>query len=108
MHTDTASGVTSDLAALRAAIDAADHPALFVVDVVASLGAVPFDMDALRADVVIGASQKGLMLPPGLGFVAVNARAPRLAEATRRRASTGTGAPPRRAVVPQVLRHAAA
>ena len=43
VHTDTASGVTSDLAALRAAIDAADHPALFVVDVVASLGAAPFD-----------------------------------------------------------------
>jgi alanine-glyoxylate transaminase/serine-glyoxylate transaminase/serine-pyruvate transaminase len=72
VHTDTASGVTSDLAALRAAIDAAAHPALFVVDVVASLGVVPFDMDALRADVVIGASQKGLMLPPGVGFVAVN------------------------------------
>ncbi len=75
VHTDTASGVTSELQALRAAIDAADHPALFVVDVVASLGVVPFDMDALRADVVIGASQKGLMLPPGLGFVAVNERA---------------------------------
>ncbi|HYN61507.1 MAG TPA: aminotransferase class V-fold PLP-dependent enzyme [Rubrivivax sp.] len=75
VHTDTASGVTSDLQALRAAIDAAGHPALFVVDVVASLGVVPFDMDAHRADVVIGASQKGLMLPPGLGFVAVNERA---------------------------------
>jgi alanine-glyoxylate transaminase / serine-glyoxylate transaminase / serine-pyruvate transaminase len=75
VHTDTASGVTSDLQAMRAAIDAAGHPALFVVDVVASLGVVPFDMDALRADVVIGASQKGLMLPPGLGFVAVNERA---------------------------------
>jgi alanine-glyoxylate transaminase/serine-glyoxylate transaminase/serine-pyruvate transaminase len=75
VHTDTASGVTSDLQALRAAIDASGHPALFVVDVVASLGVVPFDMEALRADVVIGASQKGLMLPPGLGFVAVNERA---------------------------------
>jgi alanine-glyoxylate transaminase / serine-glyoxylate transaminase / serine-pyruvate transaminase len=75
VHTDTASGVTSDLRSLRAALDASDHPALFVVDVVASLGVVPFDMDALRADVVIGASQKGLMLPPGLGFVAINERA---------------------------------
>jgi len=75
VHTDTASGVTSELRSLRAALDAADHPALFVVDVVASLGVVPFDMDALRADVVVGASQKGLMLPPGLGFVAVNERA---------------------------------
>jgi alanine-glyoxylate transaminase / serine-glyoxylate transaminase / serine-pyruvate transaminase len=80
VHTDTASGVTSNLGALRAAIDAAGHPALFVVDVVASLGVVPFGMDALRADVVIGASQKGLMLPPGLGFVAVNERARAAAE----------------------------
>jgi alanine-glyoxylate transaminase/serine-glyoxylate transaminase/serine-pyruvate transaminase len=81
VHTDTASGVTSDLQALRAALDASAHPALFVVDVVASLGVVPFDMDALRADVVIGASQKGLMLPPGLGFVALNEHAVRAAEA---------------------------
>ncbi len=75
VHTDTASGVTSDLHALRAAVDAADHPALFVVDVVASLGAAPFAMDAMRANVVMGASQKGLMVPPGLGFVAVDAAA---------------------------------
>ena len=75
VHTDTASGTTSDLAALRRAIDAAGHPALFVVDVVASLAAAPFDMDALRVDVAIGASQKGLMLPPGLAFVAANERA---------------------------------
>jgi len=75
VHTDTASGVTSDLAALRAALDAADHPALLVVDVVASLGAAPFAMDAGRINVVVGASQKGLMLPPGLGFVAVDKQA---------------------------------
>lgn len=81
VHTDTASGSTSDLGALRAAIDAAGHPALFVVDVVASLAVVPFDMDALRVDAVIGASQKGLMLPPGLGFVALNAQALALARA---------------------------
>ncbi|MBC8055207.1 MAG: aminotransferase class V-fold PLP-dependent enzyme, partial [Rhizobiales bacterium] len=75
VHTDTASGVTSDLGAIRAAIDRAGHPALFVVDVVASLGATPFEMDALGADVALGACQKGLMLPPGLAFTAVNARA---------------------------------
>ena len=75
VHTDTASGVTSDLLALQKAIATADHPALFVVDVVASLGAAPFAMDELRADVALGASQKGLMVPPGLGFVAANARA---------------------------------
>lgn len=81
VHTDTSSGITSDLAALRAAIDATGHSALFVVDVVASLGAAPFDMDALRADVVIGASQKGLMCPPGVGFVAVGPRAMEVARA---------------------------
>jgi alanine-glyoxylate transaminase/serine-glyoxylate transaminase/serine-pyruvate transaminase len=75
VHTDTASGVCSDLAALRRAIDAADHPALFVVDVVASLGASAFAMDALGVNVVLGASQKGLMCPPGLGFAAADARA---------------------------------
>ena len=75
VHTDTASGVTSDPAAMRRALDAARHPALLVVDVVASLGAVPFSMDALGADVAVGASQKGLMCPPGVGFIAVNAAA---------------------------------
>ena len=75
VHTDTASGVTSDPAAMRRALDAARHPALLVVDVVASLGAVPFSMDALGVDVAVGASQKGLMCPPGVGFVAVNAAA---------------------------------
>ena len=80
VHTDTASGVTSDPAAMRRALDAARHPALLVVDVVASLGAVPFSMDALGADVAVGASQKGLMCPPGVGFVAVNAAAFEMAQ----------------------------
>jgi alanine-glyoxylate transaminase/serine-glyoxylate transaminase/serine-pyruvate transaminase len=80
VHTDTASGVSSDLAALRAAIDAADHPALLVVDAVASLGVEPLAMDALRADVVLGASQKGLMCPPGVAFMAVGAAALAVAE----------------------------
>ena len=80
VHTDTASGVTSDIAALRRAIDAAGHPALLVADVVASLGAAPFAMDALGVDVAVGASQKGLMCPPGVGFVAVNAAAFAVAE----------------------------
>lgn len=75
VHTDTASSATTDLAAVRAAIDASGHPALFVVDAVASLGATPIAMDALRANVVMGASQKGLMTPPGLGIVAVDAAA---------------------------------
>ena len=75
VHTDTASSATSEIAELRRALDAAAHPALLVVDVVASLGAVPFAMDALGVDVAVGASQKGLMCPPGVGFVAVNAAA---------------------------------
>jgi alanine-glyoxylate transaminase/serine-glyoxylate transaminase/serine-pyruvate transaminase len=75
VHTDTASGVTSDLRSLRAAIDATGHPALFVVDVVASLGAAPFAMDDIGANVVVGASQKGLMCPPGVGFVAADSAA---------------------------------
>jgi alanine-glyoxylate transaminase/serine-glyoxylate transaminase/serine-pyruvate transaminase len=75
VHTDTSSGVTSDLAATRRAIQSVRHPALMVADVVASLAAAPFAMDALGVDVAVGASQKGLMCPPGLGFVAVNARA---------------------------------
>jgi alanine-glyoxylate transaminase/serine-glyoxylate transaminase/serine-pyruvate transaminase len=79
VHTDTASGVTSDIDALRAAIDAARHPALLVVDAVASLAAAPLAMDAQRIDVVLGASQKGLMLPPGLGLMAMNEAAQALA-----------------------------
>jgi len=82
VHTDTASGTTSDLAAIRRAIDAAKHPALYVVDVVASLGAAPFEMDALGVNVVMGASQKGLMLQPGLAFVAADERALEVARAT--------------------------
>jgi alanine-glyoxylate transaminase/serine-glyoxylate transaminase/serine-pyruvate transaminase len=79
VHTDTASGTTSDLRALRAAIDACGHPALLVADVVASLGAAPFAMDDLGVDVAVGASQKGLMSPPGMGFIAVDAKAAEVA-----------------------------
>jgi alanine-glyoxylate transaminase/serine-glyoxylate transaminase/serine-pyruvate transaminase len=81
VHTDTSSGVTSDLAALRAAHAASGHPALFIVDLVASLAAEPFDFDALGVDVALGASQKGLMCPPGLAFIAAHARALAVAEA---------------------------
>ena len=75
VHTDTASGISNDLAAVRAAITATGHPALLVVDAVASLACTPVDMPALGANVVLGASQKGLMTPPGIGFVAVDAAA---------------------------------
>ena len=81
VHTDTASGMTSDLAGLRQALDVTGHPALLVVDVVASLGAAPFAMDALGINVALGASQKGLMVPPGLAFVAADAAAMKVAAA---------------------------
>jgi len=80
VHTDTSSGITSDLRAIRSAMTATGHPALLVVDAVASLGCTPIDMDALPANVVLGASQKGLMTPPGVGFVAVDALAWQQAE----------------------------
>jgi alanine-glyoxylate transaminase/serine-glyoxylate transaminase/serine-pyruvate transaminase len=72
---DTASGVVNDIAAIRRAMDAAGHPALLMVDCVASLGCMPFEMDAWGVDVAMAGSQKGLMTPPGLAFVAANERA---------------------------------
>jgi alanine-glyoxylate transaminase/serine-glyoxylate transaminase/serine-pyruvate transaminase len=72
---DTASGVVNDIAALGRAVKAAGHPALLMVDAVASLGCMPFEMDAWGVDVALSGSQKGLMTPPGLGFVAAGARA---------------------------------
>lgn len=66
---DTASGVWNDIAAIRRAIDAAGHPALYMVDCMASLGCAPYEMDAWGADVTTAGSQKGLMTPPGLGFI---------------------------------------
>src|SRR5882724_6106412 len=72
---DTASSVVNDIAAIRRAIDSASHPALLMVDCVASLGCMPFDMDGWGVDVAMCGSQKGLMTPPGLAFVAANERA---------------------------------
>jgi alanine-glyoxylate transaminase/serine-glyoxylate transaminase/serine-pyruvate transaminase len=62
---DTASGVVNDIPAIRKAMDAARHPALLMVDTVASLGCMPFEMDAWGVDVAMSGSQKGLMTPPG-------------------------------------------
>jgi alanine-glyoxylate transaminase/serine-glyoxylate transaminase/serine-pyruvate transaminase len=75
VQVDTASGAYNDIEAIGKAIKAADHPALFMVDAVASLGCMPFEMDAWGIDVAMSGSQKGLMTPPGLGFVAANDRA---------------------------------
>jgi alanine-glyoxylate transaminase / serine-glyoxylate transaminase / serine-pyruvate transaminase len=75
VQVDTASGVINDIEAIGNAIKAAGHPALFMVDAVASLGCMPFEMDAWGIGVAMSGSQKGLMSPPGLGFVAANDRA---------------------------------
>lgn len=75
VQTDTASSVRNDIAALRAAIDGAEHPAMFMVDCIASLGCERYEMDAWGVDLTVGASQKGLMVPPGLGFVWAGERA---------------------------------
>src|SRR5215468_1649985 len=72
---DTASGVVNDLAAIHRAIASVRHPALLMVDGVASLGCMAFEMDGWGIDVAMAGSQKGLMTPPGLAFVAANERA---------------------------------
>ena len=72
---DTASTVKTDIPALRAAMDAAGHPALLVVDCIASLGCDEYRMDDWGVDVTVSASQKGLMVPPGMGFVWFNEKA---------------------------------
>jgi alanine-glyoxylate transaminase/serine-glyoxylate transaminase/serine-pyruvate transaminase len=75
VHNETSTGVTSDIPAVRRAIDEVKHPALLLVDAVSSLGAIDYRHDEWRVDVTISSSQKGMMLPPGLGFNAISARA---------------------------------
>jgi alanine-glyoxylate transaminase/serine-glyoxylate transaminase/serine-pyruvate transaminase len=75
VQVDTASGVFNDIEAIGKAIKASGHPALYMVDTVASLGCMPFEMDGWGIDVAMSGSQKGLMTPPGLGFVAAGERA---------------------------------
>jgi alanine-glyoxylate transaminase/serine-glyoxylate transaminase/serine-pyruvate transaminase len=75
VHNETSTGVMSRIPEIRAAIDAADHPALLLVDVISSLGSVDYRHAEWGVDVTVGGSQKGLMLPPGLGFNAVSAKA---------------------------------
>ncbi|WMT75342.1 aminotransferase class V-fold PLP-dependent enzyme [Bradyrhizobium sp. Ash2021] len=75
VQVDTASGVFNDIEAIGKVIKECGHPALFMVDTVASLGCMPFEMDKWGIDVAMSGSQKGLMTPPGLGFVAASDRA---------------------------------
>ena len=75
VHNETSTGVTSDVAAVRRALDSAHHPALLVVDTISSLASMDYQHDAWGVDVTVGASQKGLMLPPGLSFNALSEKA---------------------------------
>lgn len=75
VHNETSNGITSDVMAVRNAINNANHPALLLVDVVSSLGTTPFHQQEWGVDVAICASQKGLMMPPGLGFNSISKKA---------------------------------
>ena len=75
VHNETSTGVTSRVAEIRKAIDRVDHPALLMVDTISSLGSIDYRHDEWGVDVTVGCSQKGLMLPPGLGFNAISAKA---------------------------------
>jgi len=80
VHNETSTGVTSDVAAIRQAIDRARHPALLLVDTVSSLASIDFRMDEWGVDVALTGPQKGLMLPPGMAILAVSERAVRASE----------------------------
>ena len=75
VHNETSTGVTSDIEAVRRALDSAHHPALLLVDTISSLASMDYQHDAWGVDVTVGASQKGLMLPPGLSFNALSDKA---------------------------------
>ena len=75
VHNETSTGVTSRIGEIRAAMDKLDHPALLLVDTISSLGSVDYRHDEWKVDVTVSCSQKGFMLPPGLGFNAVSQKA---------------------------------
>jgi len=83
VHNETSTGVTSDIAAIREALDRAAHPALLLVDTISSLGSTDYRHDAWRVDVSVAGSQKGLMLPAGLSFNAISAKALAAAKSAR-------------------------
>jgi alanine-glyoxylate transaminase/serine-glyoxylate transaminase/serine-pyruvate transaminase len=83
VHNETSTGVTSRIAAIRRSIDAVRHPALLLVDTISSLGSIEYHHDNWNVDVTVAGSQKGLMLPPGLGFNAVSAKALAASNAAR-------------------------
>jgi alanine-glyoxylate transaminase/serine-glyoxylate transaminase/serine-pyruvate transaminase len=75
VHNETSTGVASDIAAVRRAIDGAGHPALLLVDTISSLASIDYRHEEWGVDVTVGGSQKGLMLPPGLSFNAISDKA---------------------------------
>ena len=75
VHNETSTGVTSRIAEIRKAMDEAKHPALLMVDTISSLASIDYRHEEWGVDVTVGCSQKGLMLPPGLGFNAVSQKA---------------------------------
>jgi alanine-glyoxylate transaminase/serine-glyoxylate transaminase/serine-pyruvate transaminase len=83
VQVDTSTGVKNDVHGLRTTLDAAGHPALLMIDCIACLGCDPFEMDAWGVDVMVTGSQKGLMTPPGLGFVYFNDKADRARETAK-------------------------
>jgi alanine-glyoxylate transaminase / serine-glyoxylate transaminase / serine-pyruvate transaminase len=83
VHNETSTGVTSRVAEVRQAIDRAGHPALFMVDTISSLASIEYRHDEWGVDVTVGGSQKGLMLPPGLGFNALGEKAVAAARSAR-------------------------
>jgi len=83
VHNETSTGVTSRIAAVRKAIDAAAHPALFMVDTISSLASIDYRHDEWGVDVTVAGSQKGLMLPPGLSFNAVSEKARKAAQSAK-------------------------
>jgi alanine-glyoxylate transaminase/serine-glyoxylate transaminase/serine-pyruvate transaminase len=83
VHNETSTGCTTQVDAVRRAIDAAAHPALLIVDTISSLASIDYRHDEWRVDVTVAGSQKGLMLPPGLSFNAISDKALRAAEGAR-------------------------
>jgi alanine-glyoxylate transaminase / serine-glyoxylate transaminase / serine-pyruvate transaminase len=83
VHNETSTGVTSRVSEVRKAIDAAKHPALFMVDTISSLASIDYRQDEWNIDVTVAGSQKGLMLPPGLSFNCISAKALSISKTAR-------------------------
>src|SRR5262249_36817995 len=83
VHNETSTGVTSNVAAVRKAMDRAQHPALLMVDTISSLASIDYRHDEWAVDVTVAGSQKGLMLPPGLSFNAIGEKALAAAKSAR-------------------------